>query len=147
MNEWCDKLKNSIPVVLCLLGGILIFQASWIGDIGLLAVIIAYAQTAFPAIADTMGVLLRALLWIASLGGIAVILGAILIVVNRIRLAKFIIGLGTGIGFIGLIIMLVSAVAVGGIAELLGLSVMISQSIAWIGVILTVIGRRAIKTE
>ncbi|NWF95040.1 MAG: hypothetical protein HXY34_02760 [Candidatus Thorarchaeota archaeon] len=140
-------MKNSVPVVLCLLGGLLLLQASWLGDIGFLAVIIAYAQTAFSAIADAMGILLRVLLWIAALGGIAVIVGSILIAVNRIRFAKFIIGLGAGIGLIGLIIMLVTVVVSGGIAELLGLAVLVSQSIAWIGVILTVIGRRAIKTE
>ena len=111
-------MKNSLSVVLALIGGFLLFQVSWVGSIGFIADIAIYAQTYFPAASEVITLLLSILLYIASLGGIAVIIGGLLIAVNRIGTGKFVIGLGAGVGLIGLIIMLVEAYLAGGIAAL-----------------------------
>lgn len=140
-------MKNSLSVVLALIGGFLLFQVSWVGSIGFIADIAIYAQTYFPAASEVITLLLSILLYIASLGGIAVIIGGLLIAVNRIGTGKFVIGLGAGVGLIGLIIMLVEAYLAGGIAALTEILTLISQSIAWIGVILSIIARNRAKSE
>ena len=104
-------------------------------------------MTYFPTSAEVVTLILNVLVYIAGLGGIAVVIGGILFLMNRIGTGKFIIGLGAGIGLIGLIIMLVEAVMAGGVEALLDVVTLISQSIAWIGVILSIIARRTVSTE
>jgi len=140
-------MRNRVSVALALIGGFLLFQVGWVGGIGFIDDIAAYAILYFPAIADLMTMILTALLYIASLGGIAVIIGGILIAMRREGTAKFVIGLGAGIGLIGLIIMLIEAYMAGGVAALMDVVTLISQSIAWIGVILSIMARRTIRTE
>jgi hypothetical protein len=140
-------LKNGFSIALALIGGILLFQASWVGSIGFIADIATYAATYFPAAAEAITLLLTVLLYIASLGGIAVIVGGILFAMNRIGTGKFVIGLGAGIGLFGLIIMLVEAYLAGGVAALTDVLTLISQSIAWIGVILSIVARRSVKSD
>ena len=142
-----DILKNSLSVALALIGGFLLFQVSWVGSIGFIADIAVYAQTYFPAAAEAITLVLTILLYIAALGGIAVIIGGILIAMDRIGLGKFVIGLGAGVGLVGLIIMLVEAYLAGGVAALTDILTMISQSIAWIGVIMSIVARSRAKSE
>ncbi len=140
-------MKNRMPIILSFIGGFLLFQVGWVGSIGFIDDIAAYALAYFPTMADIVTLILTILLYIASLGGIAVIIGGILIAINRIRPGKFVIGLGAGIGLIGLIIMLAEAVMAGGVEALFDVLTLISQSIAWIGVILSIMARRMTTTE
>ncbi len=140
-------MKNGLSVALALIGGFLLFQVSWVGSIGFIADIALYAQTYFPAAAEMITLVLTILLYIASLGGIAVIIGGILIAMNRIGTGKFVIGLGAGVGLFGLIIMLVEAYLAGGIAALTDILTLISQSIAWIGVIMSIVARSRAKSD
>jgi hypothetical protein len=140
-------LKNGLSVALALIGGFLLFQVSWVGSIGFIADIALYAQTYFPAAAEIITLVLTILLYIAALGGIAVIIGGILIAMDRIGIGKFVIGLGAGVGLFGLIIMLVEAYLAGGVAALTDILTMISQSIAWIGVIMSIVARSRVKSD
>ena len=125
----------------------MLFQVGWVGSIGFIADIAVYAQTYFPAVAEVITLVLTILLYISSLGGIAVIIGGLLIAISRIGTGKFVIGLGAGIGLVGLIIMLVEAYLAGGVAALTEILTLISQSIAWIGVILSIIARNRAKSD
>ncbi|MGD9396416.1 MAG: hypothetical protein PVJ05_08320 [Candidatus Thorarchaeota archaeon] len=140
-------MKNGLSVALALIGGFLLFQVSWVGSIGFIADIALYAQTYFPAAAEIITLVLTILLYIAALGGIAVIIGGILIAMDRIGIGKFVIGLGAGVGLFGLIIMLVEAYLAGGVAALTDILTMISQSIAWIGVIMSIVARSRVKSD
>ena len=140
-------MKNTLSIVLALIGGFLLFQVGWVGSIGFIADIAVYAQTYFPAAAEVITLVLTILLYISSLGGIAVIIGGLLIAISRIGTGKFVIGLGAGIGLVGLIIMLVEAYLAGGVAALTEILTLISQSIAWIGVILSIIARNRAKSD
>lgn len=140
-------MKNTLSIVLALIGGFLLFQVGWVGSIGFIADIAVYAQTYFPAVAEVITLVLTILLYISSLGGIAVIIGGLLIAISRIGTGKFVIGLGAGIGLVGLIIMLVEAYLAGGVAALTEILTLISQSIAWIGVILSIIARNRAKSD
>ena len=75
------------------------------------------------------------LIFIASLGGIAVIIGGLLIGKNKVRTGKFVIALGAGLGLIGLIVSLVIAIVEGNFT----LSCFLS--IGAIGVILSIVAR------
>jgi hypothetical protein len=75
------------------------------------------------------------LIFIASLGGIAVIIGGLLIGKNKVRTGKFVIALGAGLGLIGLIVSLVIAIVEGSFT----LSSFLS--IGAIGVILSIVAR------
>ena len=82
---------------------------------------------------------------IAGLGGVAVIIGVILVVKDKIGLGKFIIGLGAGMGLIGLIIFIIMSVWVGALASIIyGI---INGSYGLLGVILTIFARRNFKKD
>ena len=75
------------------------------------------------------------LIFIASLGGIAVIIGGLLIGKNKVGTGKFVIALGVGLGLIGLIISLVIAIVEGSF------TLSSYLSIGAIGVILSIVAR------
>lgn len=140
-------MKNQNSIILGLVGGFLLFQASWVGSVGFIDDIAAYAIAYFPGMSEAITLILNILTYIAGLGGIAVMIGAILFAMSRIGTGKFVIGLGAGIGLIGLIIMLAEAVLAGGVEALLDVVTLISQSIAWIGVILSILARRMTSAD
>ena len=86
-------------------------------------------------------ILFAMLIFIASLGGIAVILGGILIGKNKVRTGKFIIAIGAGIGIIGLIFSRFVAVFEGS------LTIGGYLSIGTIGLILSVVARVVAEKE
>jgi len=53
------------------------------------------------------------LIFIASLGGISVIIGGLLIGKNKVKTGKFIIALGAGLGLIGLIVSIIVGITKG----------------------------------
>ena len=95
-------------------------------------------------IANMFSFVLQALNFIASLGGVAVIVGGILIYVGRKKLGKFIIGIGAGMGLIGFLIVVGSALFHGW-ARTVAFLLLISQSLGWIGVILAIVAIRLAK--
>lgn len=56
---------------------------------------------------EIVQILFVILIFIASLGGIAVIIGGILVGTNKVKTGKFIIALGAGLGLIGLIVTII----------------------------------------
>ena len=81
------------------------------------------------------------LIFIASLGGIAVISGGTLIGKNKVGLGKFIIALGAGLGLIGLIFSIVVAYTEDS------LTLGSFFSVGAIGLILSIIARMLAKKE
>lgn len=147
LSHFGDTLRNGLSIALALIGGFLLFQVSWVGSIGFIADIALYAQTYFPAAAEVITLVLTILLYIAALGGIAVIIGGIMIAMDRVGTGKFVIGLGAGVGLFGLIITLIEAYLAGGVAALTDFLTLVSQSIAWIGVIMSIVARSMAKKE
>jgi len=84
---------------------------------------------------EILQIVFTILLFIASLGGIAVIIGGLLIGKNRVGTGKFIIALGAGLGLIGLIISIIIAYQ----QESLTLEGFLS--IGMIGLILSIVAR------
>ena len=121
------------------------FYASVAGSVGVWGDLIAYATALAPGMADILFWILLILQNIAALGGIAVIIGAILFTTNRVGTGKFVVGLGAGMGIIGLIILIYNMYMAMGFDALLELFNMLSNSMGMLGVVLTIIGRILVK--
>ena len=78
---------------------------------------------------------------IALAGGVSVLAGAILIYKNHVRTAKFLIGLGAGVGIPWLIMLAISLITTGQLATVIAQH----SSIGWIGVILAFAARTIAK--
>lgn len=79
------------------------------------------------------------LIFIASLGGISVVIGGLLIGKNKVRTGKFTISLGVGMGLIGLMVSIVVAVMENSL--IIGEFV----SVGGIGLILSIVARVVAK--
>ena len=90
---------------------------------------------------DIVQIIFVILIFIASLGGIAVIAGGLLIGKDKIRTGKFLIALGAGFGLIGLIF----SIAVAYMEKNLTISSFLS--IGAIGLILSIVARIIAKKE
>ncbi|MHA1927003.1 MAG: hypothetical protein ACTSV2_00330 [Candidatus Thorarchaeota archaeon] len=141
-------MDNKMATMLCFLGGILLIIVSATGSIGFFQYLALLAGVA--EIAEyywIIELLLNILLYIAALGGIAVVIGALLIMKSREGTGKFVIGIAVGMSLIGLIIQLITMVYFSGVAAALNFFILASQSLGWIGIFLTIFGRKAIKSD
>lgn len=86
-------------------------------------------------------VIFAVLIFIASLGGISVIIGGVLVGKNKIRTGKLFIMLGAGLGLIGLIFSIIVAILENN------LTIGTYFSIGFIGLILSIIARLMIKKD
>lgn len=131
------KSKKSLAMIIALLAGVLLL----ISGISGLATWETIKNFVTENIIDNniVQIVFAILIFIASLGGISVIAGGLLIGKNNIRTGKFLILLGTGLGLIGLIFSVVVAVIKGNI------SLASFFSIGSIGLILSIIARMIVK--
>lgn len=141
-------MDNKTATILCLIGGILLIIVSATGNIGFFEMLKLLAEvdeiTEFYWIVE---MLLNILTYIAALGGIAVIIGALLIMKSREGTGKFVIGIAVGMSLIGLSIQLATLIYFSGVVAAVNFFILASQSLGWIGVFLTIFGRRAIKSD
>ena len=131
-------MSSKSAVILAFVGGALLIIAGVTGSAGVVGAAIQYLidQLGGPT-ADVLSIVLQALNFIADLGGVAVIFGGVLIYMERKKVAKFIIGIGAGMGLIGFLIILISALFHGW-AYTLAFLLIIVQSVGWIGVLLSI---------
>jgi hypothetical protein len=130
--------SRKIAATLAYTGGTLLLLAGATGSTGIIGAILEFLiENLGGATADLLTLILQALNIIAGLGGISVIIGGYLITKKRARTAKFIIGLGAGMGLIGFLIILASAF-LNGWVSVINLIVIISQSIGWIGILFAI---------
>lgn len=81
------------------------------------------------------------LIFIASLGGISVIIGGILVGKEKLKTGKFLISLGAGLGLLGLIFTIIVALFEGSF------TLTTLFSIGGIGLILSIIARLMVKKD
>ena len=89
-------------------------------------------------IANTLALIL---ITISLAGGLAVIAGGILIILNRVGTGKWLIGLGVGVGIPWLIMLIVTLVTTGQVAT----AIAEYSSIGWAGIILAFVARTIAK--
>lgn len=94
-----------------------------------------------PELAQPVHLTVTVLLFVASLGGLAVMAGGLLYWKRMVRLGSLVIGLGAGIGILGLAVLLLVSIATTEAASLM----------AWLlgpagaGVVLSIVARRGAK--
>ena len=131
-------------VVICIIGGLLMFLSAVVGSASFFALVFAEASKQLgPETALVLSIVLMIFTIIALGGGISVIIGAILVSKDKIGLGKFIIGLGAGMGLIGLVIFVITSLLAGTI---LGVAIgLINGSYGFLGVLLTIFSRLKMK--
>ncbi|MHA1985436.1 MAG: zinc ribbon domain-containing protein [Promethearchaeota archaeon] len=101
-------MRNKLGVLLLIIGGILMLLSSVIGSIGIYEFLHEYISGQIPSdlgwVQNILNVLIEILRWIANTGGGAVIIGAILIMLERYRFGKWLVGIGLTFGSLALII-------------------------------------------
>ncbi len=119
--------------------------AGAVGSVGIWEELILLAQSLAPEFAQILSYILFILTNIATMGGVAVIIGAILLTTNRVGTGKFIIGIAAGMGIIGFIILVYNMYLAIGFAALLEIYNLLSNSMEILGVVLTIVGRMMAK--
>jgi ABC-type multidrug transport system fused ATPase/permease subunit len=154
------KMHHKTGVGIMVIGGILMIASYTGGTIKAFEFIYNLIVNQWPQSQQIASIILNIFQWIADLGGIAIIVGAILILLGVMRIGKFIAWIGLAFGTFALIVWIVS-----WINELTGiitdptidtyLDTLYSQfnygsSLSFIGVVIAIIGRifvRRVKKE
>ena len=137
------KNKKSTPFILSILSGILLMISGTSGSIGVYGRILSLITSSVEndLVLSTLRVVAFILIFIASLGGISVIFGGYLIYKSQVRLGKFIIGIGAGVGIPGLLLTLFTSI----ISRSFPAIIAEHGIIGWTGIILSLIARSIAK--
>jgi hypothetical protein len=132
-------LGSKPAAVLAIFAGMLLIVGNVAGSTGLVGMALGFliGNLSGP-VSVVLAVVLTVLEYIASLGGVAVIIGGILIYRGRRWLGTFVIMLGSGMGLIGFLL-IVASVAIQGLSQAFAFVLLVSQSIGWIGLILALV--------
>ncbi len=139
-------MQNRTSFILVLIGGIILFIEGITGSIGFFT----YLQqiNTIPELVSMVPIV-NALIWILTIvaftGGIGAIVGGYLLTTQRLGTGKFIIGIAVGMSLIGLIIKLAQLIWLSGATAAWDFLIYAAQSLGWIGVFLTIAGRRSAK--
>ena len=131
--------KNSKAVIVAVFAGILLLISGISG--------LATWETIKNFVTDNIidnyivQIIFVVLLFIASLGGISVIIGGLLIAKDKIRTGKLFISLGAGLGLIGLIISVIVAIMENNF------TIGSFFSVGAIGLILSIVARLTVKKD
>jgi hypothetical protein len=136
-------MKNQMPFVLCLIGGLLLISVNYTHGVNTIALLYIFLHT-IAALAPYFFVIdaILFVLWlIAWFGGAAVIAGGYLLTTSHVRIGKFVIAVSAGFGLISLILTVLWVFLVSGWVGLLVLGFLIANTGWAIGLILTIIAR------
>jgi len=133
------KNRNTTAMIIAIIAGIFLLIAGLNG----LATWELIKDFVIEHITDNeiVQIIFAVLIFIASLGGISVIFGGFLIFKNKVRLGRFIIALGAGLGLIGLIFTILVAYFENN------LTISSFLSIGLIGLILSILARYIAKPK
>ncbi len=149
-------MKNLTSIFLCFIGGALMIVGSATGS----AAFYFYLTNLFssyisPEFMPLVASILTVLEYIAFYGGYSVIVGAILILINQIRLGKIIIMVATGFGMLGLVFFAGTYIlGISGIAVSPAVQTILNQiysmftynsGLAFSGTAIAVVGRYGIE--
>ncbi|MFO7835164.1 MAG: hypothetical protein R6V83_00790 [Candidatus Thorarchaeota archaeon] len=137
-------MRNQTSFALCIIGGFLLILAGYTQGVSTIHVVYNLAHS-IPALSQFYWLidLVLYVLWIIALaGGFAVIFGGYLLTTSHIITGKFIVAIASGFGLLSLIITIIHALIVFGLAGLLVLAWFIMNSAWALGLILTIIARQ-----
>lgn len=138
-----SKTKNLPAFTLSILSGILLIISGTRGSIGIygmiFSILASFVEDAL--ILSILGAVALTLMFLASLGGFSVILGGYLVYKSKVRLGRFIIGLGAGVGIPGLLLTLFTFIVRQNVS-----AVMAQHGVVgWTGILLSLIARTIAK--
>ncbi len=136
------KTRNRISGALAIFGGLLIFLGGGTGMAGFLIEVKNIVENLMGGPNETVETIFWILIFIATLGGISVIIGGISIYKNVVVAGKILIMLGTGVGIIGLILALIMAIYRGESTEFIS---WLTTSLLGIGIIFSIISTSIAK--
>ena len=138
-------MRNKVPFILCIIGGALMIFAGVVGAVGFWEDLLSYATIIAPEFSEIMAWILVILQNIASMGGVAVIIGGYLITTDRVGTGKFVIGIAVGMGIFGFIMLIYNMYMAMGMAAFAEIINILSTSAAIAGPVLTIIARTMAK--
>jgi hypothetical protein len=130
--------RNKTAAWLAIIGGILILIGGGTGMVDFLNELKNIIENWLGESNETLELVFWILIFVAALGGVAVMIGGFLISKNKIIAGKILIALGAGIGFIGLIIGLIVSTYHGEEARFFA---WITTSFLGFGILLSIIAR------
>lgn len=143
-------MNNKGSITACIIGGILMVIASVVGSVYVYGLIVTEASKQFPEYAAQLELFLMICVIIAVGGGISVIVGSI-IALKVVKIGKWIIGLGAGMGLIGFLSWLITGIytgtITGSVTEIVIGLLLGPASYGIIGVFLTIWARRFMKKK
>ena len=134
--------RNKLAGILAIVGGALLFLSGSFGMVDFLESLQDIIEDLMGDSNATLEMVFWILIFIAMLGGIAVIIGGILIYKDYPKVGRILIILGTSIGLIGLIISVLSAMYHGETENFLA---WLTTSFAGIGIVLAIISTQISK--
>jgi hypothetical protein len=143
-------VENKKWIFLCIVGASLMIIGSVVGNPTIFAFIFGVAvEYVGPETERYLSIILNIFTYIALGGGISVIGGAILVMMNRYKMGKLIIWIGAGMGMIGLIIFMIMQGIEGTLISMLKMEITTLLSLnggfGFAGIILVVISRFRMK--
>jgi len=146
-----EEVKNRKLVILSIIGGILMIIGATTGNL-ILHFLLSEFASRFIQNEFILRVIYSSIIVceiVANTGGIAVIIGTLLMITNHYHIGKFLSVLGTGFGLIGFIILVVFQVIGGMIAGGTHGIIIFSTTLSGIfglgGIVITIIARRDLK--
>jgi hypothetical protein len=143
-------MENKKWIFLCILGASLMIIGSVVGNPTIFTFIFGVAiEYVGPKTESVLFIILNIFSYIALGGGISVIAGAILVMMNRYKIGKLIIWIGAGMGMIGLIVFMIMQGIEGTLISMLRLEITTLLSLnggfGFAGIILVVLSRFKMK--
>jgi ABC-type multidrug transport system fused ATPase/permease subunit len=145
------KMQHKTGVGIMVIGGILMIASYTGGTIKVFEFIYDLIVNQWPQSQQIASIILDIFQWIADLGGIAIIIGAILILFGAMRIGKFVAWIGLAFGTFALIVWVVAwIVNLTGIITDPTIVTYLNQlyaqfnygsSLSFIGVVIAIIGR------
>lgn len=135
-------MKSNVPGFLAIIAGVIALITGLVGSAGFYAAVFAVAADLAPASWLILGWVLVILDFLASLGGITVIIGGVLILAYKLGLGKFLIGLGIGMSLIGIIITIVIAAVGGAVIGAIIYLIAVIITLKGIAIVLAIIARQ-----
>jgi hypothetical protein len=136
-------MRNKIPWLLCVAAGVMLIISGAVGNIGIFGTV-AEVAASIPELQPylpTIELVRQALGILASLGGNIVLIGGFLLTIERLRLGKFLIGTGAGMGIFGLIISVGQTLYTSGLNATVTWFAGMAMTMNGAAIILTIVAR------
>jgi hypothetical protein len=136
-------MKNKIPWLLCVAGGVMLIISGAVGNVGIVDTIAEIAAT-IPELAPylpTIELVRQALGILASFGGNIVLIGGFLLTIEQLQLGKFLVGAGAGMGIFGLIINIGQTLYTTGLDATLNWITGMAMTMNGAAILLTILAR------